>query len=296
MRLACTSWSRAVRHRWALGFRISVLFALSAGSAAAEVERLGPTGSDGRRLGHAYGLTGEIRPGDTERLARLFDADAANPRSAVSVLRPARGVLGALDLQLDSPGGDIEEAIRLGRWLRATRGMATVEEGALCASACVLVLAGAVNRITPGTVVVHRHFFDSIEPLQAARAWQSTQESIRSYLREMNVPGGLLDLALEAPPEGGRPLTLEEKRRFLLSGWDPAAEEERIATLAGLYGITSGQFRRRWSETQAVCGAEGLVERRAFTLGLNPANRSRAAALLSDWNDCRWKAMGELPR
>ena len=75
MRLACTSWLRAMRRRLAFCFRISLLFALSAGSAAAEVERLGPTDSDGRRLGHAYGLTGEIRPGDTKRLARLFDAD-----------------------------------------------------------------------------------------------------------------------------------------------------------------------------------------------------------------------------
>ncbi len=268
-----------------------VLLAWALGCQAAELERLGPTDARGRRLGYEYRLSGEIRPGDTGRLARLFEADAADPRSAVTALTRARSVAGALHLELDSPGGDMDEAMRLGRWLRSRYGFAAVKDGDACASACVLVLAGAVHRSTPGTVVVHRHTVDSASPARARETWQRVQDSVRGYLRDMNVPGTLLDLALEARPEKGRTLTREEKRRFLLWGWDPAAEEESTATLAEFFETTTSEYRRRWAATDATCGSEDLVERRAFTVELDPSARGRAEAMRAGWVDCRWKAM-----
>jgi hypothetical protein len=282
-----------VRVAWGVfGF----LLAWAVGGQAAEIERLGPTNDQGRRLGYEYRLSGEIQAGDTGRLARLFEADAADPGSAVTALARARSVAGALHLELDSPGGDMEEAMRLGRWLRHRYGFAAVREADLCASACVLVLAGAVHRSTAGTVVVHRHTLESPSPARARETWQRVQESVRRYLRDMNVPGTLLDLALEAPPEKGRTLTREEKKRFLLSGWDPAAEEERTATLAEYFGTTSGEFRRWWAATEVTCGSEDLVERRAFTLELDSAGRDRAEAMRAAWRDCRWKAMRPMGR
>ena len=139
----------------------------------------------------------------------------------------------------------------------------------MCASACVLVLAGAVNRLTPGSVVVHRHFFDSIEPLQAAKAWQRTQESIRTYLREVNVPGGLLDLALEAPPEGGRPLTLEEKREFVdlrIEGW-----------LRTLPDALSRELRLQWSQLRELGKDEFELDAIQRLIALEQLRGSRGA-------------------
>ena len=94
-------------------------------------------------------------------------------------------------------------------------------------------------------------------------------------------------------PRAARALTRKEKRRFLLDGWDPAAEEEQIATLASLYGVTSGEYRRRWARRETTCGSEDLLERQIFTLELNPGAPDRAEKMRSAWNDCRWKAMGE---
>ncbi len=142
-------------------------------------------------------------------------------------------------------------------------------------------------------MVVHRPYLGSATPAEARQAWLDLDASIRRYLARMNVPVGLADLALEEPPEGGRVLTRKEKRRFLLEGWDPAAEEEQIATLARLYGVTSGEYRRRWADTQTTCGSEGLLERQIFTLDLNPGAPDRAEKMHSAWRDCRWKAMGE---
>ena len=277
-----------MRTAWAVW--LAFLLVVGAEGIAGEVTRV-PVASV-KAPGFSYRLEGPIGPGDTRRLARLFEADAADPGSAVRALAPARGLIGALDLELDSPGGETEEGMRLGRWLRRNHGGATVKSGELCASACVLVLAGAVRRTTPGAVVVHRPYLGSATPAQARQAWLDLDASIRRYLASMNVPVGLADVALEEPPEGGRVLTRKEKRRFLLEGWDPAAEEEQIATLASLYRVTSGEYRRRWAGTQTTCGSEDLLERQIFTLELNPGAADRAEKMRSAWNDCRWEAMG----
>ncbi len=278
MRTACAGW-------------VAVLLALGVEGPAAEVTRV--EGEDGD--GVTYRLEGPIAAGDTRRLARLFSADAADPDSAVTALAPARAAFGAFDLELHSPGGDTDEAMRLGRWMRQHFGGATVRSGELCGSACVLVLAGAVRRTTPGLVAVHRPYLGSATTGQARQAWLDLDASIRRYLARMNVPVAVADLALEEPPEGGRALTPKEKRRFLLDGWDPAAEEEHVAALASVYGVTSGEYRRRWRETLVACGSEDLLERRIATRELDPqfAAFQPAEEMRRGWNDCRWKAMGE---
>jgi hypothetical protein len=180
-----------------------------------------------------------------------------------------------LVLELDSPRGDMGEAMRLGRWLRGKWGSAAVLRGHRCAGACVLVLAGAVARGTPGEVVVARRHLDA------------------GYLSEMHIPTGLVTLALAPGPEGGRALTAEEKRGFQLEGWDLRAQEERIASQARRYGLTASEFRRCFEETQVACGSEEVVTRQVVTLELNPVGASRAWALWGAWHDCRWKAMGQ---
>lgn len=254
--------------------RVLMLLAIGVEALGAEVTRQGPLGKDGRPLGHTYRLEGPIRTGDTGRLAALFEADLLNPESPVPAIAKGRGILPLLFLELDSAGGDTEEAMRLGRWLRGKWGGAGVMAGDRCVSACVLVLAGAVVRETAGEVVVPRQRFDA------------------AYLSEMHIPSGLSALALESGREGGRALTAEEKSRFLLEGWDLRAREERTAAQARRYGLTSGELRRRFAETQVACGTEERVNRQVVTLELDPLGSSRASALWGDWYECRWKAMG----
>ena len=254
--------------------RIVMLLMIAIDALGGEVTRQGPPGKDGRPLGHTYRLEGPIQPGDTERLAALFEADALNPESPVPAIAKGRGVLPMLVLELDSSGGDMEEAMRLGRWLRGKWGGAAVMAGDRCVSACVLVLAGAVVREAAGDVGVQRQPFDA------------------AYLSEMHIPSGLSALPLESGRGGGRALTAEEKSRFLLEGWDLRAREERTAAQARRYGLTSSELRRRFAETQVVCGTEELVDRQVATLELDPLGSARAWALWGAWCDCRWRAMG----
>lgn len=178
----------------------------------------------------SYYLFGEITPGDTERLKTLV----------------ARNHPWPLHVELDSPGGDVYEAMRLGRFLRQNRATARVtffrfgrhatKEPHTCASACVLALAGASERfVVGGRVLVHRPSLE-IAPVGnlIEAAWRQMSKDVRAYLLDMNVPEALSDLMMRTPPEQAHALTYDELNQFMLSATDPVKEAEDTAAAAEL--------------------------------------------------------------
>jgi len=286
---ACTTTARRAR-----GICLLTVLALSVSRVGhgGDVTRLGPAAPYGRRLGHLYSLEGPIRKGDTERLARLFEADVADPASAVTALAHARGVLPPLILQLDSSSGDLLEAMRLGRWLRRAHGGVAVAEGDACVSACILVLAGGVMRSTPGRVIVHDP--SSAVPRAAHGVSDKTRRAIRAYLSEMTVPLELADLVAPAAPGDEHVLTLAEKRHLGLQGIDPAADNERITVLARAYRVAPDVLRERFAAAERQCGSVELLQRRSFTLKLS-GHSGIGEELEARWSDCYWGAVGPLP-
>jgi hypothetical protein len=166
-------------------------------------------------------------------------------------------------IEIDSPGGDVYEAMRLGRLLRAHRGSVEVigpqrddfPTSGGCASACVLVFAGAVTR-RPGLwfdrqgnyghsrLLIHRPYFQVAAPASAGAEWHTLASDVRAYLAEMNVPARLADMMMAIPPEEARELTLEERAEFFPPD-DPAEDETSVAENAYMLGITSVEYRRR---------------------------------------------------
>ena len=63
-------------------------------------------------------------------------------------------------VELDSPGGDVEAAMEIGRIFRKERVWVLLPTSAVCFSACVLVLAGSVNRLIFGKVGIHRPYLE----------------------------------------------------------------------------------------------------------------------------------------
>jgi hypothetical protein len=61
----------------------------------------------------------------------------------------------------------------------------------------------------------------------------------------MNVAPELLSFMQSFEPERTHQLTDEELRRYGLSEEDPIAQEQRVADVASLWGITSMQYRER---------------------------------------------------
>lgn len=123
---------------------------------------------------------------------------------------------------LDSPGGALDDAIGMARLIRE-RGLATVvEDGALCASSCPLVLAGGADRSIGAKAAVGVHQFYSVsaepaEPAQAMSDAQATTARISRHLAEMGVDPALWLHALDTPPRSLYYLSAEEMQGYRLS-------------------------------------------------------------------------------
>lgn len=151
-------------------------------------------------------------------------------------------------VELDSDGGDIDAALAMGRLLRRASAAARISRDSRCASACVLVLAGAVGRSVEGPVQIHRPY--RIEPralgyAAAQSVFRERNRRIGEYLDEMNVPRRLLDAMIAVPPESARQLSAAELADFGLDRNDPVYEEEHDAARAGALGLPMTQYLAR---------------------------------------------------
>ena len=136
---------------------------------------------------------------------------------------------------LNSPGGAIAPAMAIGRMLRKERAWLVVardraDPPAICASACILILAGAVSRTyTSGAIAIHRPYLEVqrqvVSADEVSKAYAQMLQEVQSYLKEMNVSERLADAMLSVPPQRIRYLTTSEAEAFGLLKDDPVYEE-----------------------------------------------------------------------
>lgn len=180
----------------------------------------------GEAGGRSLALRGEILRGDAGRVERLLHA---------------HGRVGAV--RLDSTGGNLAEAFAIGRLLRRQGISARVGDGAVCASACVYVLAGSPRRQVEAGGRVGVHMFASTHEgdvlamiAQLVREHGSEGAAIvarrlerhaavmaaevAGYLDEMSVPLALMIPTLATPPDRIRWLSRQEMRAYGLAEGD----------------------------------------------------------------------------
>ena len=87
--------------------------------------------------------SGKVELGDEERL-----------HDALHALPPGAKLAG---LSLDSPGGDLEEGLRLAAAVHDERLQTVVEDGAKCASACFIVFAAGSRRFASTAAMIGVH-------------------------------------------------------------------------------------------------------------------------------------------
>jgi hypothetical protein len=190
-------------------------------------------------------MKGEIVPGDYERLLAFATT------SKIPLLR--------VGYTLSSPGGDVSEALRIGRLFKNIYASVVVgPESGPCASACFIIFASAVFRqAEDGLVGIHRPY---VSPNRLASVSPSAAEALETralldaetYLHQLRVPNRLVDEMFEnASTEihwlsyselselGRRPPWYEE---FLIArcGLDKAAEERFIEDPENNKALLSG--------------------------------------------------------
>lgn len=200
-------------------------------------------------------LNGEIDDTTTAKLRRLLEE--FDLRSLPSVDR------GNTQIKLNSPGGSVVEAMAIGRLFRKYRMAALVEPGAICASSCVLIYAGAVVRLgynKRALIGIHQPYFPvpsgQIDPEAVRNAYTSMLAAIRAYLSEMNVSPQLADEMLKTPPSGVRYLSGKEQEKFGLSVIDPIERETSSLKQAQELGLDRREYNRREALSVAKCPAD----------------------------------------
>ena len=205
--------------------RLLLLLALSASPAAAEpgdcLPETTPVSADASRQPMRFTLDsrdgvrmlraeGTIDVGAAERLAPLLATDPE-------------------EIWFDSPGGDIREALLIGRALRARRVVTRIPAGARCVGACAEAFLGGVAREFDGG---GRLGFTAVplsdpasaqtqaERENAAARW--AEERADYYIRA-GISRGLLRLQLDTPAPGICWLSAAGLRRYNVTNL-PAAE------------------------------------------------------------------------
>lgn len=130
-------------------------------------------------------IKGEIVKGDYERLIEIIKYMDQPP----------------MIYQLDSMGGDVLEAIKIGSLLRETYAKVIVDDMQVCASACVFILVGSPDRLLfdGARIGIHRPFFNrsyfsTLTAAKAEKKYRELQNIVKAYLLNMGVPQDFIDM------------------------------------------------------------------------------------------------------
>lgn len=193
-----------------------------------------------------YRIQGEITQEDFIRIKSIAD-QALNAKTRIRSF-----------FHLDSEGGDVDAAIAIGRELRRMSAKVSVREK--CLSACVFVMAGAVQRtiFSNAMVGIHRPYslrtdersYDSIQ-----REQKNIRERAKQFLEDMNLPSTLYDAMLRVPASEIKILSKAELAEYGLGQDDPVKQEVDDAKEARRYGISKQELFARKAEARSKCGS-----------------------------------------
>ena len=185
---------------------------------------------------------GDIKSGDLIRLKSAFDSPTR--RRSFTVLNQEIFIL-----QLNSRGGDLEEAMDIGRWVRKSKILVSMPVNAECFSACVYILAAGVSKAITGSlqsqrVGIHRPYLTRMPKDGVQVAIRKALAESKAYFSEMNIPEQLADAMFSISPDDMEILTDEKLSFYRLNGFDIAFEEETELKGAALYGMTRQEYMK----------------------------------------------------
>jgi hypothetical protein len=235
---------------------LTLLFAILASQAAnadvRQINRGGPTCDPRfRACILVIQISGEI----TDETATGLETVISRVRNAAAA---SQYMFTFLSVELNSPGGSVDAAMKIGRILRKEGPIVDVKKGALCLSACVLILAGGATRGLDGTIGIHRPYFEvpsgNVSSETIKSNYQQMLQAIRAYLKEMNVVENLADDMLRTNPEHMRVLSENELTQYGLTDADPVVMEALEIQEAKALGLDRKEYMRRKLLVERSCG------------------------------------------
>lgn len=165
---------------------------------------------------HRIIISGQIVKGDYERLINVVNIFGGIPDN----------------IFLNSKGGDVIEAMKIGRFARKALLVTGVigNENFNCYSACMLIYLACAGKKPNlnGSYGIHRprfdkSYFSGLSAAEAESKYKDMEMSVRKYLEEMNVPHSFIDRIFSIPSD--RLEVLDVEQLFAISGNAPAYHE-----------------------------------------------------------------------
>lgn len=164
--------------------------------------------------------SGDIVDGDTDKLERLLDQGKVESRI----------------IMLDSPGGDLLEAMSLGRSLRYFGFTTFLHQEAECLSACAYAFLGGEYRVAlPGAAIGVHQFSGGLDDMKDQSYTQSISGFVIGYLNDMGINPKVAEKAMMTPPDRMHVFSEEEVAKFgILTEPGQRTFSRREAASAGL--------------------------------------------------------------
>ena len=246
-------WRHALIVAFAAMFQLSI-------TQAADLREM-PRGADNR---YNVGIEGPIVRGDYAKLTAIIKRRQEFPYF----------------VSVKSPGGDVKEAMAVGRLVR--KALLVVSPHEPCNSACALIVfASMVNMdLEDDTVVgIHRPIYDPsyFAGLSFSEAHEKTRQldrEVRDYLKEMDVPTDIADRMMAVPSNEVFYLSMSAYRDHV--GVNPPAVFEWLKSKCGAHDPKGLEDIRNAAayELYNVKGADEVWKKRY-------RDRARLGAMLS---------------
>lgn len=188
-------------------------------------------------------LIGEIAPGDLDKIIDAIEGIPIERRKSDE-----------FRVGLLSNGGDLQEAMSIGRFIRRSEGVTSVLPIGGCSSACVFILAGGVMRYPLGKVGIHRPYFNSTPNSDAGEKLREVLTISRAYFEEMNIPPSLADAMFSIPPEANHFLSRNELDFYRLNQSDFSYQEKQDLKMADNLGVPRKEYMQFKIELERECG------------------------------------------
>lgn len=174
-------------------------------------------------------MTGEISEHDASKFADTSE----------------RLALKALVVHLDSKGGDVFAAMKIGRIIRAYDGWTWNDS--VCYSSCALIfIAGVIRTNFYAEIGLHRPYLGSSpQPRETIeKQMPAMLARVKSYVDEMGVSNAFYEQMMRTEPSK-MVVYRGDAIRKIVPEHDPIFDEVVIATMARTYGVTTSEMRRR---------------------------------------------------
>jgi hypothetical protein len=131
-----------------------------------------------------------------------------------------------ITVELNSPGGDVVEALGIGRAIYAHSAFTMVRQGQECVSACVFILAAGAVRSPLGSanIGVHKPLLVAWHHMDYARArakYDGLMQYVRQYFLELGVSADAYDIMMRTDSSDMRYFSPAELARLGLRGQSP---------------------------------------------------------------------------